>query len=276
MNLESSHSLYADPVVYDILYTPGTWREIDVLERIEREFARRSGRPLDPDRLWLEPACGSGRYLRTAAGRGRRTAGFDLDDRMLRYAVGRQQRKAGRPPQLFRADMAHFLDEAVAAGLRPGSVDFAFNPVNSIRHLTRDRDLLAHLQQRAELMRPGAVYVVGLSLTDYDASLPEEDLWTGARGLCRVSQLVNYLPPEPGAKPARTRQIERVLSHLTVERPGGIKHFDDVYDLRCYDHRQWADLIRKSALNLGGSFDAGGRPAGGFPLPYQLEALVRS
>ena len=69
----ASQSLYADPTVYDILYTPGTAAEIDALERVERSLA---GDRLRPDRLWFEPACGTGRCLRVAAGRGRRVAGF--------------------------------------------------------------------------------------------------------------------------------------------------------------------------------------------------------
>ena len=275
MNQEPTLGLYADPMIYDILYTPGTWREIDALERIEKEFARKQGRPLDPDRLWLEPACGSGRYLRVASGRGRRTAGFDLDQAMLEYTKRRGSRSSDCPPRLFQADMADFLASAKTAGIQPGSVDFAFNPVNSIRHLGTDRELLRHLEQISEMMRPGAVYVVGLSLTDYELLLPEEDTWVGTRGRCRVQQLVNYLPPDPDVGTPRAKQVERVVSHLTVERPGGVEHFDDAYDLRCYDRRQWARLIRKSALDLGASFNARARPAPDHLLPYQLEVLVK-
>ena len=60
--------LYDDPAVYDILHTPGTAREIDVLEFIEATCGQPGGR-------WYEPACGTGRYLRVAAGRGRRVGG---------------------------------------------------------------------------------------------------------------------------------------------------------------------------------------------------------
>jgi len=216
MKQRSNDSLYADPAIYDILYAPDTWREVDALERIERRYAREAGRSLSRDRFWFEPACGSGRYLRCAARRGRRTAGFDLDQRMLDYAAARKLPANARPPRLFRADMADCLDAARAAGIRPGSVDFGFNPVNSIRHLASDRAVLAHLDQTAELLKPGGLYVVGLSLTDYANLLPEEDLWTAARGQCRVTQLVNYLPPEPGTKQART---ERVLSVFSSRLP---------------------------------------------------------
>ena len=124
----------------------------------------------------------------------------------------------------------------------------------------------------ASLLKPGAVYVVGLSLTDYAQLLPEEDLWQTARGRCRVRQLVNYLPPEPGTEKGR---IETVISHLTVERPHDTQHFDDTYGLRTYDEKQWRALIRRSPLERAGSFDAFGDPLEGRVLNYQLEALRR-
>ncbi len=257
--------LYADPLLYDILYTPGTAVEIDALERIERVCA--GPRPLLAKRLWLEPACGTGRYLRTAAGRGRRTVGFDLDPQQLSYARERKCPPDAAMPRYHRADMKDF---ATACDLSPASVDFAFNPVNSLRHLLCDRDLLDHLDQMAQVLKPGAVYVVGISFTDYAWLLPEEDLWEGRRGKCHVSQLVNYLPPTPGTALGRT---ERVLSHLTVTRPSTVTHFDDSYQLRTYDTAQWDALIAKSPLQTAGSFDAHGCPRGELVMPYQLEAL---
>ncbi len=157
--------------------------------------------------------------------------------------------------------------------LRPQSrrsIDFACNPVNSLRHLDCDRTMLAHFAQMAQVLKPGAVYLVGISLTDYGWLSEEEDLWEARRGPCQVSQLVNYLPPAPGTGRAR---IEKVVSHLTVTRPRGTHHFDDTYDLRCYDQEEWQRLVGRSALRHLGSFDAQGRPLEGRTVPYQLEAL---
>lgn len=256
--------LYADPMVYDILYTPGTAGEVRAFDRLEKRFS--PGRLLK-DSLWFEPACGTGRYLRVVQGRGRRIAGFDLDVGQLDYARGRLKVPPGA---LFQADMAHFSGAARQSGLEPGSVDFAFNPVNSLRHLDSDQTMLAHFEQIAAFLKPGAVYVVGLSMTDYAWLMPEEDLWQSARGRCKVSQLVNYLPPEPGTAKDRT---EQVISHLTVKRPNRTEHFDDTYDLRTYDMKQWRDLIGKSRLDHVGSFDAFARPRAGRVLAYQLEVL---
>ncbi len=267
--MNERQGLYADPMIYDILHSPGTALEVTAFERVEVFFAKGV---LQEDRLWFEPACGTGRYLRVAAGRGRRVAGFDLDFGQIEYARGRM--KGGgfdRPFQFFKSDMRDFLADSMAGGLAKKSVDFAFNPVNSIRHLENDQEVLDHLNQMSEILCPGAVYLVGISLTDYNWLFPEEDVWEGTRGRCKVSQLINFLPPEPGTERAR---IETAISHLTVTRPRGEDHFDDSYGLRTYDKNQWLELVGRSRLNHGGSFDAWGKELKQRVLPYQLEVLV--
>ncbi len=256
---------YPAPAIYDILNTPGTRDEIDAFERILRAL----GGTDDRNRLWFEPACGTGRYLRLVCRRGHRAAGFDTDAAMLTYARRRRE-LAGAT--LFRADMASFLQQAHDAGVAAGSVDVAINPVNSLRHLPSDRSLVAHLDQMAVLLEPRGLYIVGISLTDYRWLEPEEDLWEGARGRCRVRQLVNYLPPEPGTPRAR---VETVISHLSVIRPRGTDHLDQRYDLRTYDRRQWEAVIGRSKLVRIASRDPAGRPLAGRRLPYQLEVLGR-
>lgn len=264
---EDRQGLYADPMLYDILYSPGTAAEVDALQRIER---RHAPPPPPQGALWFEPACGGGRYLRLAVRRGRRVAGFDRDPGQLAYARRRLDRTGHGGGCLFQADLADFAQAAGRAGLTPSSVDFAFIPVNSLRHLDRDADVLSHLRQVAGLLRPGGVYVVGISLTDYGRREPDEDLWEGVRGPCRVSQVVNYLPPGTDRRHAR---IETVISHLTVTRPSGTRHFDDRYDLRTYDRRQWRNLVARSPLILTASCDAKGGPLAASAPAYQLEVL---
>jgi len=258
---------YPEPAIYDVLNSPGTGREVAALERV---FRRYGPPPAAAPALWLEPACGTGRYLRVLRRRGYRVAGFDADDAMLEYARGRRDLDGA---VLFRADMTRFTGPARRAGIPAGGVDAAINPVNSLRHLDSDEAVITHLDAVARILKPGGVYIVGLSLTDYACLEPEEDLWTGVRGRLRVSQLVNYLPPEPGTD--RDRR-ETVISHLTVTRPGGERHLDHRFDLRTYDAHQWSGLVARSALRVAASCDAAGRPLDGRSLPYQLEALVRS
>jgi len=257
-------SLYADPMLYDILYTPGTAAEVDALERIERRY---TADPLRHDRLWFEPACGTGRYLRVARGRGRRVAGFDRQEQQLAYARGRLNCPARH---LFVADMSDFAAAFASSGLPAGRAAFAFNPVNSLRHLPSDAAMVRHFTQMAQVMASGSLYVVGLSLVSYESMVAEEDVWEGARGRCRVTQVVNYLPPDAGA--GRTRS-ERVISHLTVNRPHSEQHFDATYDLHCCDGPQWRRVLQRSPVTSVASCDARGHPLAGRTLPYQLEVL---
>jgi SAM-dependent methyltransferase len=263
---------YADPSVYDILETPGTAREVDVLERIARAHGRAGpgGPAAGAGRrgVWLEPGCGTGRYLRVLAGRGHRVIGCDREPAMIAYARRTFRRRGlARRARLLVADMASLADTLPAA-----VADVAIVPVNTFRHLASDRAALAHLAGVAHVLRPGGIYVVGISLSVYGGEWPDEDVWTGTRGRCRVRQVIQYLPPEPGGPHPRR---ERVLSHLVIERPRGAEHRDAVYGLRCYDEAQWASLVGRSPLRRLASLDARGRPRAGRRLPYQHEVLLR-
>jgi len=255
---------YARPVVYDILHTPGTAAEVDLLDRIHA----RHGETLRRRPVWLEPACGTGRYLRVAAGRGARVIGFDRSAAMIEYARHRLQRLGlSRRSDLFVADMACFAHRAGQA-----RVDLAFNLVNTLRHLPSDSALLAHLADVARCLRPGGLYAVGISLSRYDREEPSEDLWEGRRGRCHVRQRVQYLPPGPGKSQGRR---EQVISHLQIERPRGIERVDSTYWLRCYDETQWHRLLAGSALQHVVSLDDQGRLRGSRELAYQIELLRR-
>jgi SAM-dependent methyltransferase len=283
------NDLHADPVVYDILQTPGTAREVDALERVERAYGRRTG--FAERSTWWEPACGTGRYLRVAARRGHRVIGCDIRPEMITYARRRLEHL-----RIFGEERAHLFvgditasDLAARAGVNgknaadppeaaDGVADLAFIPVNSLRLLESDQEMLAHLDQIARILRPGGIYVVGISLNAavseaedelaVDAQ-PEEDVWVATRGRCRVRQVVNYLPPAWSGLARR----EVVISHLMVERPGGVVHDDDRYELRTYTAEQWRDLIAQSPLAHIATLDPDGRATGRRVLPYQLEIL---
>lgn len=251
--------LYADAPVYDILHAQGTAAEVAGLERM----AARAPRSSEP---WLEPACGTARYLRLAARRGHRAIGFDRDPGMIAYA---EERVRAAPPdarrrvRLFVGDMTDF-----ARQIGPGRVGFAFNLINTIRHLETDAQMLAHFGQMAEVLRPGGLYAVGLSLTSYGMEFPSEDVWRGARGRCRITQIAQYIPPLD-----ESDRAEQVHSHLVIERPGGAEHRDSSYTLRCYGLGQWRRLIDRSALELAGVVDPDGDDASPEPCGYAIYLL---
>ncbi len=253
----NSPTFYSVPEVYDILHAAGTAGEVDGLEAIARRFVTQ--RPLS-EQVWLEPACGSGRYLRVAAGRGRRVLGFDLSPGMVEYAnssiaarvSGRSAVKKTSPmvdQAVYVADLTSFAG-TLAPVLARGSVDFAFNLINTIRHLSSDAAMLAHFEQMASVLATGGVYALGLSLSAYGFEIPSEDIWIGRRGRCEVRQVVQYLPATGAGRGGR---VERVISHLTVTRGARVEEIDFAYDLRSYDLSQWQRLVARSALELVGT-----------------------
>ena len=267
-----SSGLYDDPLVYDVLHAPGTAREVDGFERIEHAFA-----PRGPARRWLEPACGTGRYLRLAASRGIDVVGFDLSGAMVEFArsrasepgaPGRAGARAGKT-DLFVADMTDF-----ARHVERGSISFAFNPINTIRHLRSDDAMIEHLRGTARVLAPAGVYVVGLHLTLYGGESPSEDVWVGERGRLRVTQLVQYLPPKsPGNASARS---ELVISQLFIERGREREDRAGRYRLRCYSLRQWERVVRMSGLEILASVDEQGRASEACDGAYAIFVLGRA
>lgn len=239
---------YFMPLVYDILHEPGTAAEVRGLRNIARRFV--TSKP-SAARTWLEPACGTGRYLRAAARHGIRTIGFDLAPEMVSYAQSRVP-----SADIFRATMQSFARHVPKA-----SVGFAFNMINTIRHLPSDRAMLEHFRDIARVLAPGGVYVVGISLTSYANEIPTEDIWIGKRGGIQVRQVVQYIPPESRRGP-RARH-EACICHMTITKRSGRRveeeDLDFTYHLRCYNLEQWHKLIERSPLRVLATIDERGK-----------------
>ena len=253
------NDLYADASLYDILYTPGTAAEVDLHERIARRWVPASRRAW----RWLEPACGSGRYLRVLGGRGHRVLGFDIDPAMVAYARrGAKRRGLERRLRVAIASMEDFAHLAP-----PASIDVAFVPVNTFRHLLDETAARRHLAQMARALQPHGIYVVGISLSRYEEEEPSEDVWKAARGRCSVRQIVQYLPAD------RRRRRETVYSHLQIRRPSKTETRDARYELRAYDDKQWRRLLRAAGFTRLEVVDDRGQAVGDREVGYQLEVL---
>lgn len=241
--------IYGQPELYDILHQPDTEWEVRGLFKIARRFLG----PRDPATMrWLEPACGTGRYLRLAAKKGVRVVGFDRSPEMITYAKARlKEIGASRRANLFVGDMVGFESE-----VKPASIDMAFNLINTIRHLPSDKAILAHLAGVRTVLKPGGVLIVGISLSAYGKEVPEEDVWRGKRGHVEVTQIVNYEPAENGSGPGK--RIEMVYSHMLVRTPKGDSHHDDTYGLRSYDLAQWRTTVSRAGFERLATIDEHG------------------
>ncbi|MBX3409187.1 MAG: class I SAM-dependent methyltransferase [Phycisphaeraceae bacterium] len=256
---------YADPLVYDVLHKPGTRGDVAALRRMARRFLGAG-----EARRWLEPGCGSGRYCIALAAKGERCWGFDRLSEMVEFASN-AARDAGvaRRATFFTADMRTF-DRDWAHG---PAVDVAFNLINTLRHLSSDAAVKDHLCAVSRVLRPGGVYIVGLSLSDYGHEAPTEDVWQGrGRGLS-VTQVVQYLPA-PGGK-GRGR-AEQVISHMVVKCKSEAWHVDSVYSLHAFDLAQWTRLVGQTPLRIEAVTDGEGRPATPAGAGYYVFVLRKS
>ena len=271
--------------VYDILHTPGTAEEVDGLERIALRYVRTKGRgrnkknphpsrlktndPPSPPRgeggmVWLEPACGTGRFLRVVAGRGTPIVGIDLNPAMVAYARGRIERLGlGSLASVRLADITDFR-------LRAGSVDFAFNLINTVRHLPSDAAVLSHFACVRRTLRAGGVYAVGLNWSDPGLDVACEDVWEARRGRVQVTQVVQFIPPTRGSR------RERAVNHLIVTRPSGEEHVDAPYTLRTYTRPQWDRLVARSGFEPVAIVDEYGDEHRPGPTGYGIHVLRRA
>ena len=121
----------------------------------------------------------------------------------------------------------------------------------------------------AELLAPGGVYVIGLSLIRSGEDEIEEDVWRGSDGERTVTEVSTALPPAPGTR------AETIISHITIERAGAPpEHRDESFPLRTYTQEEWETAIERSALRVRAVFDIWGDRATPFSGGYFLYALA--
>lgn len=267
--MATSNTLYDDPTVYDILHAPGAAEELDGLQRMADRWT--TAPTLADGGVWLEPACGTGRLLRAVARRNGRVIGFDASRVMVDDANRRLARLGFDGLACAKmADMTGFVGRGSDKACAPASISFAFNPINSFRHLMTDADALAHLDQMGKALAPGGAYAVGMSITTYGLEPPTEDTWEASRGPCRVHQFIQYDPPT--GRNGGTR-VERVISYITVTTPSADRTLESTYALRTYDLVQWRDLIDRSAMRIAAVTDQDGHDAEETQLGYRFFIL---
>jgi len=233
---------YDDPALYDLLHTPGTAAELNGIERIARRFA-------PPSRRWLEPCCGTGRFLRLLARRGRvRCVGVELDPIVAEYAnkrLARTDRSQIPRARALVGDIRSLDRLSFPRSLAP-PFGFAFCPHNSIRHLTTPPDLTAHLCAVAAVLAPGGIYAVGTSLQPIDQAVVGEDVHTAKRGETRVTSTCQYFD---APRSSSGHRLERILTHNTVRVGRCSRLTESVYDLLCIDPAMWHRCTASAGLS---------------------------
>ncbi|MBL8963352.1 MAG: class I SAM-dependent methyltransferase [Phycisphaeraceae bacterium] len=259
--------LYEIPEVYDLLHAPGTLRDVSLCRRLRRRYARG---PAAEGLAWIEPGCGTGRYVIALANAGCEAVGIDLSESMIAFARRRaERRRSERGSATFHVGDMESMESAVGRG----RFDGALNLINSIRHLMTDRSLDRHLASAAGVLRPGGVYIVGISMAMYGHESPTEDVWRASRGSASVVQVVQYDPPT--ASRGSAARVERVYSHITMTTPARQREYVSSYTLRCYSRGQWMGAIERSPLRLAAVVDESGREIDVPELGYGIYVLRR-
>lgn len=267
--------LYADPLIYDILHQDGTLDDVRLFERLAKKFGRKT------TSSWLEPACGSGRYLLALAKRNQLAIGLDTSADMLAY-LRSKAKQLGKDADSRVKTLCGTMERFSLKGLAPNAkVDAAFNPINSIRHLATDKAMISHLRCIKASLNEDGVYIVGMSLSAYGLEDITEDIWNGSRIIelpahfsgntqnsettkpnrvkVHVTQVVQFLPPTTDSKGAWKRR-ERVLSHLTISESAvsprdkakepTTHHRDSAYWLRTYNKNEWETVVAKAGMKV--------------------------
>lgn len=259
--------LYEIPEVYDLLHSPGTSGDTARCRRLLRRYGRGEAAR---GRAWIEPACGTGRYVFSMANAGCEAVGLDRSESMVAYARRRAERRRGkRGSAVFHVGDMESMEPVVGRG----RFDGAMNLINSIRHLMTDRSLDRHLASAAGVLRPGGVYIVGISMAMYGHESPTEDVWRASRGKTSVQQVIQYEPPTAERGPAA--RIERVYSHIAVTTPARTREYVSSYALRCYSREQWMAAIERCPLGLVAVVDESGSEIDVPRLGYGIYVLRR-
>ena len=218
--------LYDLPQVYDIAFSWDLSGEIAFFKRV---FATHV---LFPVRNILEPACGSGRFLRTLPPNGFKVTGYDINPVMVQYAE--DSVAAAGCEENVRIILANMVSAEV-----PGEFDAAFNSINSIGYLHSDDDVVSHLKATGSLLCKGGVYIVHLNFA-HEGKLPLGKNWTMERDGIRVKTSWRILIED------RESRLSHHLGSFEIEQDGRIEKFDDPHTLRLWLFSDLQELIHQS------------------------------
>ena len=218
--------LYDIPEIYDIAFVWDLSQEISFFKRVFETYV-----PF-PVRDVLEPACGTGRFLRTLPTHGFQVTGYDINPTMLQYAE--DSIAAANCEESVRALLANMISAEV-----PGEFDAALNSINSIGYLHSDEDVVSHLKATGSSLREGGIYIVHLNFA-HEGKLPGGDRWTMERDGISVETWWRVIREDREAK------LSHQICSFKVERDGRIERFDDRHTLRLWLFSDLEDLVRRS------------------------------
>ncbi|MBD3366567.1 MAG: methyltransferase domain-containing protein [Candidatus Eisenbacteria bacterium] len=225
--------LYRNPLYYDIAFSWELESEIAFLKEVFDEHV-----PFPVERL-LEPACGSGRFLRELPSHDIEAVGYDISPEMVSFARGSIER-AGL------ASKAQVLPGDMRSARFDPPFDAALNSINSFCYLLTDADVEAHLAATADSLRSGAVYVVHFSMALETDQPGEVSTWEMERDDVRV---VTHWSIE---EEDREAGVGTHLCRMEVDDNGDRSVFEDRHRLKVWTDEGFRRMLESSGFTLVG------------------------
>jgi SAM-dependent methyltransferase len=229
---------YDTPLYYDIIFDADTPKEGAFLEALHERYGR-AGK----SRQLLEPACGSGRLVSEMARRGWKVSGFDGNARMLDFAKDRLKQQ-GLKARIWEDWMQSFELPKVQ------TFDFAHCLVSTFKYLLKEQDALACLQRTAAVLKPGAIFALGVHLTDYSSQKEEHERWVAERDGIKVTCNTHTWSAD------RKKRLEDLRTRLRIQ-DNNRRHVQETrWQFRTYNAAQMRGLLAKVlAFELVASYD---------------------
>ena len=219
---------YDTPLYYDIIFDQDTAKEAEFLEAVAvKHGGLKPGRKL---RL-LEPACGSGRLVAAMVERGHEVSGFDLNANMLDYARKRLTKKQ-------RATLWQDRLESFTAPTKQ-PFEFAHCLVSTFKYVLEETGAVSHLQHVAAALEEGALYVLGVHLTDYTHERAQHERWVADRDGIQVVCNTHSWPPD------RKARTEDIRTRLRITREGRTWLQETRWQFRTYSAGEMKRLLNR-------------------------------
>ena len=222
-----SHKLYNLPLYYDIAFAWDLNPELDFFERLYERFV-----PFDVQRI-LEPACGTGRFLRAFPTRGYVITGYDRSPEMLAFA-------SARIAEAGIAEMAEAVQGEMASAKYDREFDMALNSINSLGYLLTDEEIILHFKLTGEALRPGGIYVVHIACALDCEPDPEGDTWTTERDGISVTTTWGV------EREDREARLSHQLCRMEIDNHGRAMTLVEPHVMRLWFYEEFRDLVGES------------------------------
>ena len=218
--------LYSLPEIYDIAFFWDISQEIEFLGTLFKRYV-----PFEVKHI-LEPACGTGRFLRSLPKYGYHVTGYDSSPQMVAYA----QKKIA---EAGLQSVATVQREDMKSARFEATFDAALNSINSLGYLLSDKDMLSHLVNTGESLKSNGIYILHLSCA-YDTESYGGDEWSMERDGIRVKTAWRI------EREDKRKKISYQICRMEINDHDNEIRLEERHTLRLWFFEDFTSLVHKS------------------------------